>query len=89
MAKERFANWIVWLTAASAILYAIALYIEIALIVRPADVAYWPTIAGCGLMTYLSYRCAKDVIWGHLFLFFNVVFSAVLLVIAFMHSGLI
>ena len=40
-------------------------------------------------MTYLTYWCARDVVWGHLFLLFNVAFSAALLIIALLHSGMI
>ncbi|GEM_PF-3972619 len=89
MPRERFANWMLWLTAASAILYGVALYVEIELVTRTVEVSCWQTIVGCALMTYLSYRCAKDVIWGHLFLFVNVVFSGALAVIAFIHLGAI
>ena len=77
---------VIWLTLAAAALYATAFYIEIAWVVRTSEVSYWPTMAGCALMTYLSYRCARDIVWGHLFLFFNVAFSAALLIIALMHS---
>ncbi|HYA38711.1 MAG TPA: hypothetical protein VEI74_10640 [Candidatus Methylomirabilis sp.] len=86
--KWRF-DPVIWLTLASAALYATAFYIESAWVVRPSEVSYWPAIVGCVLMTYLSYRCARDVVWGHLFLLFNVAFSAALLIIALLHSGMI
>ncbi len=86
---EPFADWIAWLTVASAILYGLALYIEIMLVTRPVEVTYWRTIAGCMLMIYLSYWCANNVIWGRLFLYFNVVFSTALVVIALTHLGIV
>jgi hypothetical protein len=43
----------------------------------------------CGLMTYLSYFCARYVIWGFLFLWFNVLFSAALVVVALLDWGAI
>jgi len=86
--KWRF-DLVIWVTVASAALYATALYIESTWVVQPSEVSYWPTVVGCTLMTYLSYRCARDVIRGHLFLLFNVAFSAALLIIALMHSGML
>jgi hypothetical protein len=80
---------VIWLTVASAAPYATAFYIEIEWVVRPPEVPYWRTLAGCALMTYLCYRCARDVIWGHLFLLFNLTFSAALLIIALMRSGIL